>query len=128
MQVNKMINVTGLLEIQLIDLEDMFFFSYFLYVSISLIILCEMFEMQGPGIEPFKNDREMEKHYADALHMGTINIVDDAAVEVEMEAALKEYDQIGSDLGSIPTSCKSLAEDPSWLTRWIIGEEKVQRV
>ncbi|VVA19722.1 Hypothetical predicted protein [Prunus dulcis] len=83
---------------------------------------------QGPGIEPFKNDREMEKHYADALHMGTINIVDDAAVEVEMEAALKEYDQIGSDLGSIPTSCKSLAEDPSWLTRWIIGEEKVQRV
>ncbi|XP_018507948.2 phosphatidylinositol-3-phosphatase SAC1 [Pyrus x bretschneideri] len=83
---------------------------------------------QGPGIEPLKNDGEMEKHYADALHMGTINIVDDAAVEVEMEAALKEYDQIGSDLGSIPASCKSLAEDPSWLTRWIIGEEKVERI
>ncbi|CAN6678690.1 unnamed protein product [Malus baccata var. baccata] len=83
---------------------------------------------QGPGIEPFKNDREMEQHYADALHMGTINIVDDADVEVEMEAALKEYDQIGSDLGSIPASCKLLAEDPSWLTRWIIGEEKVQRI
>ncbi|KAM1366199.1 hypothetical protein FF1_044285 [Malus domestica] len=83
---------------------------------------------QGTGIEPFKNDREMEKHYADALHMGTINIVDDAAVEVEMEAALKEYDQISSDLGSIPASCKSLAEDPSWLTRWIIGEEKVERI
>ncbi|TQD91947.1 hypothetical protein C1H46_022463 [Malus baccata] len=83
---------------------------------------------QGTGIEPFKNDGEMEKHYADALHMGTINIVDDAAVEVEMEAALKEYDQISSDLGSIPASCKSLAEDPSWLTRWIIGEEKVERI
>lgn len=84
--------------------------------------------MQGPAIEPFQNDREREKHYADALHMGTINILDDAAVEAEMEAALKEYDQIGSDLGSIPTACKSFAEDPSWLTRWIIGEEKVQRI
>lgn len=84
--------------------------------------------VQGPGIEPFKNDGEMEKHYADALHTGTIDIGDDAAVEVEMEAALEEYDQIGSDLVSIPASCKSLAEDPSWLTRWIIGEEKVQRI
>ncbi|KAK9929771.1 hypothetical protein M0R45_026854 [Rubus argutus] len=83
---------------------------------------------QGPAIEPFQNDREREKHYADALHLGTINILDDAAVEAEMEAALKEYDQIGSDLGSIPTACKSFAEDPSWLTRWIIGEEKVQRI
>ncbi|XP_048331290.2 phosphatidylinositol-3-phosphatase SAC1 isoform X1 [Ziziphus jujuba] len=83
---------------------------------------------QGPAMEPFQNDTEKEKHYAEVLQMGTIDIVDDPVVEEEMEAALQEYNQIGSDLGIIPTSCKSLAEDPSWLTRWIIGEEKVQRV
>lgn len=60
--------------------------------------------------------------------MGTIDIVDDVEVEEEMEAALQEYNQIGADLGIIPTACKSIAEDPSWLTRWIIGEEKVQRI
>lgn len=84
--------------------------------------------VQGPAMEPFQNDTEKEKHYAEVLQMGTIDIVDDPVVEEEMEAALQEYNQIGSDLGIIPTSCKSLAEDPSWLTRWIIGEEKVQRV
>ncbi|KAG2691276.1 hypothetical protein I3760_08G002000 [Carya illinoinensis] len=82
---------------------------------------------QGPAMEPFENDSEREKHYADALCMGTVDIVDDA-VEAEMRAALKEYDQIGADLGIIPSSCKSFTEDLSWLTRWIIGEEKVQRI
>ncbi|XP_059459748.1 phosphatidylinositol-3-phosphatase SAC1 isoform X1 [Corylus avellana] len=82
---------------------------------------------QGPAMEPFENDAEREKHYADALCMGTVEIVD-GAVEAEMTAALKEYDQIGADLGIIPSSCKSFTQDPSWLTRWIVGEEKVQRI
>ncbi|KAJ7949684.1 Phosphoinositide phosphatase family protein [Quillaja saponaria] len=82
---------------------------------------------QGPAMEPFPNDPEREKHYADALRMGIVNIVDDADVEAEMKAALEEYDQVGADLGISPASCKSFARDPSWLTRWIIGEEKVQR-
>ncbi|KAK9271414.1 hypothetical protein L1049_027004 [Liquidambar formosana] len=79
---------------------------------------------QGPAMEPFQNDPEREEHYADALCMGTNDGMDDAGIEAEMEAALKEYDQIGADLGIIPT-CKSFAEDPSRLTRWIIGEEKL---
>ncbi|XP_058089828.1 phosphatidylinositol-3-phosphatase SAC1 isoform X2 [Magnolia sinica] len=79
---------------------------------------------QGPAMEPFKHDPEKEKHYSDALCMG-LDGADDALIEAEMEAALKEYDQIGADLGIVPT-CKSLAGDPSRLTRWIIGEEKMQ--
>lgn len=79
-------------------------------------------------MEPFQHDLEREKHYADVVRMNIIDVVDDAAVEAEMEAALKEYHQIGADLGIIPMSCKSFAEDPSQLTRWIIGEEKAQRV
>lgn len=82
---------------------------------------------QGPAMEPFENDTEREKHYADVLRMGMADIVDDA-VEAEMSAALNEYDQIGADLGIIPSPCKSFTEDPSWLTRWIIGEEKVLRI
>ncbi|KAF3445442.1 hypothetical protein FNV43_RR10618 [Rhamnella rubrinervis] len=85
--------------------------------------LCE-----GPAMEPFQNDTEREKHYAEVLCMGTIDIVDDVVVQEEMEEALQGYNQIGADLGIIPTSCKSIAEDPSWLTRWIIGEEKVQSI
>ncbi|PON85051.1 SAC domain containing protein [Trema orientale] len=83
---------------------------------------------QGTAMEPFQNDAEEEQHYADVLRMDTIDIVDDATTEEEMEAALKEYDQIGADLGISPLSCKSFAVDPSWLTRWIVGEEKLQRV
>ena len=59
--------------------------------------------------------------------MDPIDIVDDITTEEDMEAALKEYDQIGADLGISPLSCKSFAEDPSWLTKWIIGEVKLQR-
>ncbi|CAK9178094.1 unnamed protein product [Ilex paraguariensis] len=82
----------------------------------------------GPAMEPFQHDPEKEKHYADILCMGTIDCMDDAAVEAEMEASLKEYDQIGADLGIVPKSCKALAGDPSQLTRWIIGEERMHKV
>ncbi|RWW15973.1 hypothetical protein GW17_00020166 [Ensete ventricosum] len=80
--------------------------------------------LQGPVMDPFEHDPEKEKHYADALCM-ELDSTDDALVEAEMATALKEYDQIGADLG-IVSSCKGVAEDPSQLTRWIIGEEKVQ--
>ncbi|XP_077213252.1 phosphoinositide phosphatase family protein [Tasmannia lanceolata] len=79
---------------------------------------------QGPAMEPFQHDPEQEKHYSDLLCMG-LDGVDDAVIKAEMEASLKEYDQIGSNLGIIPT-CKSLADDSSRLTRLIIGEEKMQ--
>ena len=78
-------------------------------------------------MEPFQEDTELEKHYEDLLRADTIDIVDDATTEEEMEAALKEYDQIGADLGLSPLSCRSFAGDPSWLTSWIIHGEKVQR-
>lgn len=78
-------------------------------------------------MEPFQNDTELEKHYADFLQMDTIDIMDDVTAEEEMEAALKEYDQIGADLGISPLSGKFFSGDPSWLTRWIIGEGNLQR-
>ncbi|KAM3759471.1 hypothetical protein ACB098_01G122700 [Castanea mollissima] len=83
---------------------------------------------QGPAMEPIQNDTEREEQYADVLRLGSFDIVDDNAVEAEMAAALKEYDQIGADLGVIPSTCKYFTEDPSWLTRLIIGEEEVQRI
>ncbi|XP_061364160.1 phosphatidylinositol-3-phosphatase SAC1 isoform X2 [Gastrolobium bilobum] len=83
---------------------------------------------QGPALELFQNDSEREQHYADALSMSSSEIVNDAAVAAEMEAAIKEYDQVGADLGIIPKTCKFFADDPSWLTRWLIGEEKVSRI
>ncbi|KAI5567551.1 hypothetical protein BDE02_13G097900 [Populus trichocarpa] len=79
---------------------------------------------QGPAMEPFEHDLDKEKHYANALRMSTIDVVDDSGVEAEMEAARMDYERIGADLGILPLSCKSFATDPSWLTRWIIGEEK----
>ncbi|KDP42390.1 hypothetical protein JCGZ_02447 [Jatropha curcas] len=54
---------------------------------------------QGPAMEPFQNDTEREEYYANVLRMNTIDGIDDATIEAEMEAALKEYDQIGADLG-----------------------------
>lgn len=80
---------------------------------------------QGPAIDPFEHDAGKEKYYAVVLRMGSIESFDDASVEAEMEAALEEYDLIGADLGIVPESCKSLADDPSVLTRWIIGEERI---
>lgn len=82
---------------------------------------------QGAIMEPFQDDCEKEKHYSEVLRMNMIDIVDDASVEAEMTAALKEYDQVGADLGIIPMSCKSFG-DPCQLTRWMVGEEKLQRV
>uniref|UniRef100_A0A2P2KSW8 Phosphoinositide phosphatase SAC1 n=2 Tax=Rhizophora mucronata TaxID=61149 RepID=A0A2P2KSW8_RHIMU len=82
---------------------------------------------QGLSMEPFQRDLETEMHYADVLHANTIDVVDDIAVEAEMEAALKEYDQIGADLGILPMSCKAFAKDRSQLTRLITGE-KVDRI
>ncbi|KAF6139392.1 hypothetical protein GIB67_026234 [Kingdonia uniflora] len=82
---------------------------------------------QGPAMEPFEHDIENEKHYADALRLGSSVVeTNDASVEAEMEAALKEYDLIGGDLGIVSTGCRYLVEDPSRLTRWIIGEENGQ--
>ncbi|KAG5016604.1 hypothetical protein JHK85_022740 [Glycine max] len=79
---------------------------------------------QGPALELFQNDPEKEQHYADALSTSSYEIVNDAVVAAEMEAALKEYDQVGADLGIIPKSCKFYVDDPSWLTRWLTGDEK----
>ncbi|ONK72924.1 uncharacterized protein A4U43_C04F24970 [Asparagus officinalis] len=79
---------------------------------------------QGSVMDPFENDPDKEKHYTDALCIG-LDRTDDSLIEAEMEAALREYDQIGDELG-IAVSGRALAEDPSRLTRWIIGEEKVQ--
>lgn len=61
---------------------------------------------QGPAIEPFQHDAEKEKYYDDLLHMGTVDGMDAATVEAEMEEALKEYDLIGADLGIVPKSCQ----------------------
>ncbi|KHM98833.1 Polyphosphoinositide phosphatase [Glycine soja] len=83
---------------------------------------------QGPALELFQNDPEKEQHYADALSTSSYEIVNDAVVAAEMEAALKEYDQVGADLGIIPKSCKFYVDDPSWLTRWLTGDEKVPRI
>lgn len=77
-------------------------------------------------MDPFEHDPEKEGHYREALSMD-IELTDDAQVEAEMKAALDDYQVIGSDLSIIP-SCGSLAEDPSQLTRWIIGDEKLRLV
>ncbi|CAI9106303.1 OLC1v1005431C2 [Oldenlandia corymbosa var. corymbosa] len=84
--------------------------------------------IQGPAMEPFGDDIEKEKYYADLLGKGKVETMDDAAAETEMEAALKEYEQVGADLGIIPNSCKALAVDPSQVTRWIIGEERMHKI
>ncbi|XP_044510493.1 phosphatidylinositol-3-phosphatase SAC1 isoform X7 [Mangifera indica] len=83
---------------------------------------------QGPAMEPFQNDLQKEIHYSHVLEMNRIDVVNSDVVEAEMEAALREYDQIGSDLGIIPTSCKLFTKDPSRLSRWMVGEEKLQKV
>ncbi|XP_065881118.1 phosphatidylinositol-3-phosphatase SAC1 isoform X2 [Euphorbia lathyris] len=54
---------------------------------------------QGPAMQLFQHDLEMEEHYAEVMRMNAIDLVDDAAVEAEMEAALNEFQQIGADLG-----------------------------
>ncbi|MCD7447475.1 hypothetical protein HAX54_030341 [Datura stramonium] len=84
--------------------------------------------IQGPAMEPFEHDSENEKYYTELLLKGSVDAMDDAAIETEMESALKAYDQIGADLGIFPKSCKALAADPSQLTRWLVGEDKLPNV
>ncbi|KAK1403689.1 Phosphoinositide phosphatase SAC1 [Heracleum sosnowskyi] len=83
---------------------------------------------QGPAMEPFQNDPQKEKLYADFLQSDTYDGLDDTTVEKEMEAALEEYKKISADLGIIPGSCKASYGDPCQLTRWIIGEDKIHKV
>ncbi|CAA6668284.1 unnamed protein product [Spirodela intermedia] len=79
---------------------------------------------QGPATEHFGHDVEEEQHYREALSMG-LDCGDVSLVEEEMEAAVGEYSRIGTDLGILP-NCKALAaDDPSQLTRWIIGYDKL---
>ncbi|KAM0946408.1 putative SAC domain, polyphosphoinositide phosphatase Fig4 [Dioscorea sansibarensis] len=79
---------------------------------------------QGPAMEPFDHDPAKEKHYADALSMGLGNINDDALVEAEMEAALRDFDEVGADLG-ISCSAKALVNTSILLSRLTLREEKV---
>ncbi|XP_054801536.1 phosphatidylinositol-3-phosphatase SAC1-like [Prosopis cineraria] len=83
-----------------------------------------------PELEPFHKDPEKDQLYADILRMGSFDVLklDDVAVAADMEKALKEHDQIGDDFGIIPKSCRFIAEDPSWLARWLTGKEKVLRI
>lgn len=78
-------------------------------------------------MEPFQNDSQKEKLYADFLQSGTYDGLDDTTVEKEMEEALEEYKKISADLGIIPGSCKASYGDPCQLTRWIIGEDKIHK-
>ncbi|GLT67015.1 hypothetical protein SLA2020_393500 [Shorea laevis] len=82
---------------------------------------------QGAVMEPFQDDFETEKHYAEVLLMNMIDIMDAAPVEAEMISAFKAYDLITAEFGIIPKSCK-LFGDPCPLTRWIVGEDKLQKV
>ncbi|KAK9134653.1 hypothetical protein Syun_013983 [Stephania yunnanensis] len=84
--------------------------------------------IQGPAMEPFDNDQLKEKHYSDLLSMESIIGTNDAEIAAEMEAALEEYAHIGADLGIASATCKSFVDDPSRLTRWIIGAEKFQTI
>ncbi|XP_075494550.1 phosphatidylinositol-3-phosphatase SAC1-like isoform X1 [Primulina tabacum] len=84
--------------------------------------------IQVPSGEPFQNDLEQEKYYTNILSVNMVDCIEDTAVETEMEAAVKEYDQAGADLGIFPKSYKALAVDPSQLTRWIIGEKRLLKL
>lgn len=75
------------------DTINIFFFSL-VYCT-----YCNHLSQQGPAMEPFQHDLDREEHYADIVRMNMIDVIDDATVEAEMEAALKEYHQIGADLG-----------------------------
>lgn len=83
-------------------------------------------------MEPFENDVEKERYYGDLLHVNMVDCVcmddNDAAVEADMEAALNGFGHVSADLGIFPKSCSALVADPSQLTRWIIGEERLQKL
>lgn len=81
--------------------------------------------MQSPVMEPFQNEMDKEKHYAEVVGSVAVGCMDDASVEAEMKAALMEYELIGADLGICPKTFNALATDPSHLTRWMIGEDRL---
>ncbi|KAL3641427.1 Phosphoinositide phosphatase sac1 [Castilleja foliolosa] len=81
--------------------------------------------IQGPAMEPFENDVEKEKYYEDLVLLNTVDCMDDTIVEAEMEAALGPYYRACSDLGIFPKSCNAQVVDPSQLTRWILGEDRL---
>ncbi|XP_071737843.1 phosphatidylinositol-3-phosphatase SAC1 [Rutidosis leptorrhynchoides] len=83
---------------------------------------------QNPVMEHFQNDADKEKHYAEVVRSVAVGCVDNATVETDMEAALMEYKLIGSELGIVPKTFSNLGTDPSHLTRWMIGEVKVNKV
>lgn len=102
-------------------------------------ILIDIFEIpfpydaikkQCPAMEPFdNNDHELEQNYAEVLRMNTVDVMDNIGEEgTEMEKALNEYAQIGTNLGIIPTQCKYFAGDPCWLSRWLVGDDKIPKV
>ncbi|KAL8482512.1 hypothetical protein ACS0TY_027995 [Phlomoides rotata] len=84
--------------------------------------------IQGPAMEPFENDLEKEKYYAHLRDVNMVGYMDDTATGAEMEGALKEYDRVTGDLGIFPKSCSTLVVDPSQLTRWIIGEDRLHKL
>lgn len=77
---------------------------------------------QGPGTDIFRRDYELERMYEETLNVDFDDEYE-KRVESEMVAVLNEVDRIGSDLGII-TSSRMQEVDASWLTRWLIGEEK----
>lgn len=79
-------------------------------------------------MEPFENDLEKEKYYADLRDVNMVGYMDDTTTEAEMEAALNEYDRVTGDLGIFPKSCSALVVDPSQLTRWILGEDRMHKL
>ncbi|KAL0351327.1 UNVERIFIED_CONTAM: Phosphoinositide phosphatase SAC1 [Sesamum calycinum] len=84
--------------------------------------------IQGPTMEPFQNDLEKEKYYADLIRVNMVDCMDDTVIEAEMETALNKYDRVGADLGIFPKSCSALVVDPSQLTRWILGEDRLHKL
>ncbi|KAF3610080.1 hypothetical protein DY000_02046203 [Brassica cretica] len=71
----------------------------------------------------------LEQSSAEVLHMNTVDvIIDIGEEETEMEKALNEYAQIGSKAGIIPTQCRYFAEDPCWLSRWLVGDDNIPKV
>ncbi|KAM3238463.1 hypothetical protein P3L10_013495 [Capsicum annuum] len=84
--------------------------------------------IQGPTMELFEHYSENEKYYTELLLKGSADAIDDEAIEAEMESTFKAYDQIGTDLGIFPKSCKALAADPSQLTRWLVGEDNLPNI
>ncbi|CAF1927724.1 unnamed protein product [Brassica napus] len=86
-------------------------------------------------VEPFDNDHDkpseivLQQSSAEVLHVNTVDvIIDIGEEETEMEKALNEYAQIGSKVGIIPTQCRYFAEDPCWLSRWLVGDDNIPKV